>query len=233
LKAGKNNPHLFRFTDDQRNKLLKTLGKSGPAAELFITDVEELLHESRSSINGDAHKPPSKKARMQRFHEINGAALMLRAALKENQPGNGRHRLTMWIAEYLKRDVPPPDYNQLSGDATFNAYMAYHVPYEEEAEDIADRLFADLGTLVAGLEFEARAIASKKQGRPQAFAAWGFFVDVGKAYRARFGRLPSPETRGKFHAFVVEALGCAGIYQKSWYKPLKSAIDTLKRLPES
>lgn len=98
---------------------------------------------------------------------------------------------------------------------------------------IIDRLLADLGTLIDGLSFEARTIASKKQGRPRAFAAWGFFVDVGRAYRARFGRLPSPETKGRFHPFIVEALGYADIYQKNWYKPLKLAIDDLKRLPES
>lgn len=111
--------------------------------------------------------------------------------------------------------------------------MAYRISNDDDAEDIADRLLADLGILMAALEFEARVLASKKRGRPHAFAAWGFFVDVGRAYRNRFGQLPSPETKGKFHAFVVEALGCAGIYQKNWYKPLKQAIDDLKRLPES
>lgn len=134
MNAESNNANPFRFTVEQRKSLSTTLRKNGPAADLFISDVEALIGESRSSICGNAYKSASKKARLKKFNEINGSALTLRAALQEAGPGNARSRMSMWIALALRRDVPVPDFDHLSSDEYFDAYMDYHIPYEDKAE---------------------------------------------------------------------------------------------------
>ncbi len=221
-------PAPFCFTSAQRESLSKAIRKNGPDAELFISDVETFLIESLTSLRGEVPKRASKRERMRRYANIKVSAETLRAALQETGTGDTGWRMTTWVAHTLKRRTPMPDFDALTGDENFAAHSAYHKPFAEEAEDLIARLDADLGVFIDGLELEARSISWIKRGRQSESATWGFFLSVGMAYKDRFGQLPSPHPKGCLHAFVIEALGYAGLCQSSWYKILKQAIDFLK-----
>lgn len=219
----------FAFTVIQRKELLKVLNKKGPAAEAFLDDIQPTLNEYRAVLSSGSPSPTSRKAqRKYRLEEIRNAALTVRGAIKDGGLRVSKGTIENLIAHTLMNEEGDhPDFSHLTGDEYFEERFKYEFPFDLRAEEILERLLMDMETMISAIDLGIKYSTVTRTGRPHDTYKWEVLYYIAEKYKMHFNKIPAAQSRGRFHKFVIKALGYLGIEQKTWYRPLKAAIDVL------
>lgn len=223
----------FKFSDAQKRKLTKELGKKGPSVEKFIADVEDPLTDFRHRWRSYKYDPaPAKDEIKRRMEEIRKIASSLHDRLDESDPDGEYFKIVEGLAAVWMSTELAPDRSTLDKAAYYEASLNFEIGAENSAEDDIDELLARLRQLITGIDWALAHHRSAKMGRHSSIFEVLLMENIAQLYKQHFGDLPAANSHGKYHKFIVAALACAGFKKKSWFRPLDAALKRLRLPPE-
>ena len=223
------------FSTEQREKLLKFLPNSGPPSDRFLSTIEEKLTFFRANSEHDTAAPiPTPACRKSYFEKTRRTATTLHLTLTNADPDWEYYKIIESLGYILGRQEQPKDEGEapdsaLTDEEMFQRSLYRELRLESLAEEMIERLTKDLELLAEAVAFTLKYHRPGLKGRPQANRERRLMEEIAASYRECFGRLPAANTRGKFHEFIITAMGFIGFHQNSWYRSIEPAIRSLKQ----